>query len=350
MRIKRYLDYINEARGIADATISISNLILKSATKQAHNFVNGSLPEVKRKEIIIIPDTIKSDSLWKKFPVSRVELTHTYVKLTQEEYNARYPIASKIKQYNTYGSCSDMADPSDKESYDSDYNFDEVSIIEEDKTIFLKIEIGAFISEGFQPDEIEGLDIEIESAILHELNHAYEGLVLYNTTGTAIPTGITAALEINVDQVPKPIWKYWEDEFTFLYYWAEPHEVRAMIQESLPYTRRYKTIEELEKKCPSYRYMKYMVNFSSNKIKSGLIDLIKTHLPDKDPQSVLDGLKNGFAEELKTYNEASDQVSSVDPDDIMKASFDKFFQMAEERIHKAGEKIRRGVLRNYSNK
>ena len=343
MRIKKYLQYINEALGIAEPILKISDLVLDQITKEFTSFFLTNKPNLVKKVIIKVPTLVRSESIWRKFMVKDVELTVDFRRIPAEEFEHKFQVTSKLKNFNTFGACSDLIDPT-KVDFD---DFSEVSLLNEDGTISLKIEAGAYISSKYTEREFKDLCTEFESAIIHELTHAYEGSIVYKTTGNPLPTGVTVALDVNTDNIPKEVWEVWADEFTYHYYWAEPHEIRAMVADALPYVKKY-NIEELKTICPSYRFITQMLKFDPIKLKADLIEKIKEFMPDKDPEAVLNSIKDNFANELLQYNLDHEQVSSIDPYAIDEMTFDEFMESARKKIHDAGEKIRRKILRLYS--
>ena len=349
--IKRYTQY-NESKGVAQPTVMVSDFICEELYKHVRYFLDRKSSiknttdlsnfDYNKFAFINIPRSNRVGD-WMKFPVNRVELSIKFQVLTDEEYCRRYPITSKVKKFNSWGACSDYIDESAPDYTPSKNS----SLLQKDKTLFIRLEAGAFISDLFNESDVDGMNVELESAILHELNHAYEGYQLFTKFKQAIPTGITSALEANKPNVPKEVWRVWEDDFTLLFYWAEPHEVRAMVQEALPYVKR-STPEEMKSKAPSLRYSKIMADFKYEKFLKDISDKIKESMPGSDPLQVLTDVKNGFADELEEYNTDFEQVSSVLPKDIKRMPIEDFLKFSEDRIHKAGEKIRRGILRLYT--
>lgn len=346
MDIKRF-DQFFESKGIALATLPISNIVCEEVFKYL-SFAHRK--NHTKYSLVHIPRSVRSEKGWKSFPVSKVEVKTTLEWIDDEVYNSRYPITSEIKRYNSFGSCADYADASDPDYVASS----DTSILQKDGTLYLRIEAGVYFSNNFNESELEGLKMELESTILHELNHAYEGYQLFlkkldnSDFGGAIPTGITVTSDINVHNYPKEIWTYWSDEFTLLFYWADPHEVRAMVQEALPYVKKYSP-SELESKSPSMRYCKYMLKFDKDKFLSGFSKVVKKSLgEDVDPLEVLKKIKNGFADELTNYNSEYNQVSSLSGTALKNMTIDQFLDYSEVRIHRAGEKIRKGILKLYT--
>ena len=232
--IKLFEQFINEALGVAEPTIEISRLCMMAVKKYLDVFLNQK-ENLHKYEFIFVPGSSRQYKSWQFFPISRIELSIKLNWLDHEHFSERYPITSKLKNFNTFGACSDFINESDPNYFPNK----DCSLIQKDGTIFLRLEVGMDLSNNFKESEVEESLLELESAIYHELNHAYEGYQLSTKLNKAIPTGITHALENKPDKIDRKIWKYWEDEFTMPFYWAEPHEIRAAIQESLPYKRKY---------------------------------------------------------------------------------------------------------------
>jgi hypothetical protein len=190
--------------------------------------------------------------------------------------------------------------------------------------------------------------MEMESTILHELNHAYEGLKRGNKN--KIVTSLTWSLDVNATKVPDEVWSRWydaKDGIGYNLYWAEDHETNAMIQDSYPYTKRY-SVGEMKKHTPSWEYANRMLSFNAKKFKQSMIDVIQNHMKE-DPNVVLDKMKNGLADTIDSnMKKWKEKTISISGESIRKMSVDQFLEYCEKKIHKSANRLKRGILRHYS--
>ena len=331
-----------EAHGVAEATLIYNQFLLdefnkycdialESGEKNYSNSVNYTKEDLAQ--------FIQTD-VWSKYPISSMEVTYTLETMTDENYVKKFPTAKK--KYIGTGACYNI----DKEGGSSiQPSIDDRS----DVTIHLKLEIGALISDVF--NDREGLSIEVESSITHELNHGYEGWNRMKKGKGQVSTDVTWALDVNRSKIKKDIWKIWYDEIGYYIYWSELHEINAMTQDAYPYVKRY-DIDEVKEKAPSWKFAKKMVEFDGQTFKQKMTDKILSTYPDADVDIMLRRIKNGFANELIKRREESinnkEDKPTLSGESIKSMSVDKFLDFIQKRINRAGIRIQRNIVKLYS--
>jgi len=333
-----------EAYGVAEATLIYNQFLLDEFNK----YFDISL-ESGDKNYSHTVDYTQEDmtpfiqnKLWPKYPVSSMSVTYKVKTMNDEDFIKRFPTTGLIKKYVGTGACYNIGEEDGsaiKPAVDD----------RSDITLHLVLEIGAIVSDSL--NDREGLSIEIESSITHELNHGYEGWNRMRKNKGQVSTDVTWALDVNRAKIRKDIWKIWYDEIGYYVYWSELHEINAMTQDAWPYVKRY-DIEEVKEKAPSWRASKKMIDFDADKFKQKMTDKIISVYPDADVDMMLKRVKNGFANELIKRREVSISVKEDKPtlsgEAVKAMSVDKFLTFIQKRINRAGDKIQRNILKLYS--
>lgn len=330
------------AFGVAEATLIYNQFLLDEFNKYCDIAIESEERNYSHTELYTKEDLnqfIQND-MWPKYPVSSMSVTYTLKKLTDEQWSTRFP--NSTKNFSGTGACYAIGEENGSEIRPA---IDDRS----DVTIHLVIEVGAFVSDSFR--DREGLSVEIESSITHELNHAYEFWNRFKKDKGQLSTDVTWALDVNRAKIKKDIWKIWYDEIGYYVYWSEPHEVNAMIQDAWPYVRRY-DVEDMKRIAPSWRFSKKMIDFNDRDFKNKMADKILSTYPDADVEIFLNRVKNGFANQLIKSREESinkkEDRPTLSGESIKKMSVDEFLEFIQVRINRAGEKIQKNVLRLYS--
>jgi len=331
-----------EAHGVAEATLVYNQFLLDEFNKYCDIALEtgekyySQTVEYTQEDLA---QFIQSD-IWPKYPISSMEVTYTLQTMTDEDWIKRFPTSTK--KYIGTGACYNIGEEGGSSIQPS---IDDRS----DVTIHLKLEIGALISDVF--NYREGLSLEIESSITHELNHGYEGWNRMRKGKGQVSTDVTWALDANRAKIRKDIWKIWYDEIGFYVYWSELHEINAMTQDAFPYVKRY-DIEEVKEKAPSWKFASKMKEFDAQTFKQKMIDKILSVYPDADVDMMLKRIKNGFANQLIKAREASIEKKEDKPtlsgEAIKAMSVDKFLNFIQKRINRAGNRIQRNITKLYS--
>jgi hypothetical protein len=260
--------------------------------------------------------------------------------MTDESFMKRFPTSKK--KYIGTGACYNIDEDGGSQIKPA---IDDRS----DVTLHLVLEIGALISDVFT--DREGLSIEVESAITHELNHGYEGWNRMRKGKGQVSTDVTYALDVNRSKIRKDIWKVWYDEIGYYVYWSELHEINAMTQDAFPYVKRY-DIEEVKEKAPSWKFATKMKEFNAETFKQKMTDKILNAYPDADVDIMLKRIKNGFANELIQRREQSinnkEDKPTLSGEAIKAMPVDRFLTFIQNRINRAGDKIQRNIKKLYS--
>lgn len=343
-----------EALGIAEATLIYNQFLtdefMKSFRKFKEEDDNTNIKDKPREYSETIEynkedlsEFIKSD-IWHKFPVSEMTVTYSAKVMPDDLFQKRFPSKDPLnkRSFVNTGACYNILPKEDEGSY----------IIEpiddrSDVSLHLKLEIGTIISDVFTDDSL--LSVDIESTITHELNHAYEGWNRNKSNKGQISTDLTFALDVNRARIKKEIWKIWYDEIGFYLYWSEKHEINAMIQEALPYVRKY-DVKDMMSKSSVWKFTEKMKEFKANEFKQKMIDEILKYYPDANTDIFLKRMKNALANQLIKERDPSklEDKPTLSGDVIKSMSVDKFLETIQKRINSSAEKIQRRILRLYT--
>ena len=331
-----------ETAGVAEATLIYNQFLLDEFNKYCDIALESGDKDYSHTQEYIQEDLMQfiQSELWPKYPISSMTVTYSLKTMTDEDWLKRFPTSTK--RYVGTGACYNIGEEGGSEVKPS---IDDRS----DITLHLVLEIGAIISESF--NDREGLSVEIESAITHELNHGYEGWNRMKKDKGQVSTDVTYALDVNRAKIKKDIWKVWYDEIGFFVYWSEQHEINAMIQDAFPYVKRY-DVDKLKDVCPSWRHSSKMIEFNAEVFKKKMTDKILSLYPNADVDMMLKRIKNGFANQLIKNREVSIERKEDRPtlsgEAVRSMSVDKFLSFIEKRINRAGNKMRRGIIKLYS--
>jgi hypothetical protein len=107
----------------------------------------------------------------------------------------------------------------------------------------------------------------------------------------------------------------------------------------------------MKKNTPSWDFYERMSKFNPIDFKNRLSTEINKTMPGENPEEVLTKMKNGLADKLRELlDEEGTENASIDPKIIKKLNIDDFLDYCSKRIKSGSEKLRRGILRHYSNK
>ena len=331
-----------EAHGVAEATLIYNQFLLDEFNKYCDIALESSEKDYSHTQEYTQEDLTQfiQNEFWPKYPISSMSVTYTLKTMTDEDFIKRFPTSKK--KYIGTGACYNIGEEGGSAIKPS---IDDRS----DITLHLVLEIGAIVSDAL--NDREGLSIEIESSITHELNHGYEGWNRMRKGKGQVSTDVTWALDANRAKIRKDIWKIWYDDIGYYVYWSELHEINAMTQDAFPYVKRY-DIEEVKEKAPSWRFAKKMIDFDANQFKQKMTDKILSVYPDADVEMMLKRVKNGFANELIKNRENSisreEDKPTLSGEAVKAMSVDKFLAFIQKRINRAGNRIQRNILKLYS--
>jgi hypothetical protein len=331
-----------EAHGVAEATLIYNQFLLDEFNKYCDIALEFSEKDYSHTQEYNQEDLTQfiQNEFWPKYPISSMSVTYTLKTMTDEDFVKRFPTSKK--KYIGTGACYNIGEEGGSAIKPS---IDDRS----DITLHLVLEIGAIVSDAL--NDREGLSIEIESSITHELNHGYEGWNRMRKGKGQVSTDVTWALDANRAKIRKDIWKIWYDDIGYYVYWSELHEINAMTQDAFPYVKRY-DIEEVKEKAPSWRFAKKMIDFDANQFKQKMTDKILSVYPDADVEMMLKRVKNGFANELIKNRENSisreEDKPTLSGEAVKAMSVDKFLAFIQKRINRAGNRIQRNILKLYS--
>lgn len=339
--IKNFINFINESLGVAYPTLFLKDPICDIITDKFLNFEpNRSTVSKKYSENIIIKlkysdikPYIEDVELYAKFPASEVIIELELIREKNSKIN--YPFMLGGFASGFYG----------KKEDGSKFK-PEVKIVSGHS---ISLHMGINIRQGnfYKPRDYDNFRIKLSAVVLHELNHLYE---YYNREfGTGkVKTSVTwASIGDNIMNRPNKIFKYWQYYFTDYIYQSELHEVRAYIQEAMPYVSKF-SFEDIQKQ-PIWLSAKSMQNFSYLNFINGLTNVIREHNPEYVETMIDTLVKDWNREYVKLYYELED-IGQPKPEFIRNLTTEEFFLFWEKKIKNAGEKIIKGICRQYSNK
>lgn len=330
--------------GISESSLMYVEFVLKEYKDILEKFLPSDSNEISESREYSFEDLlhIKKRWTWKDFPISSMEIKYTITKKSPEEFDKKFTNGNHIKDYIGTGACYAIGTKENGGSY----------IIDEDnqRTLHLKLDIGSILRGELS--NTDGLLIEMESSISHELNHAFEFWKREVSGKGGIDTKLTYALDVNRSKVSKDIFNYWDSEIGTFIYWSEEHEIRAMVQDSLGYVKKY-SVEDMKDKCPSWEASTRMINFNSKKFRSDIIRLVNDKYGDRvDPEILLSRMKNSLSNEMRDQQidlkDLKQDKPSLSGEKIRKMSVDKFLEYAQRRINNAGRMLRKRILKLYS--
>lgn len=336
-----------EAVGLARPSLIYVDLILEEFKTRFDKFLETD--EIKRESFrsIFSENDLSSaiqHSDWYKMPVSSMNVEFIFHRMSNSKFKSLY---GEDKTHTTLGSCYPISAKPDRLSFIS-------KEINDIQSIHLKIDIGVILNEDFKDYDL--LIVEIESTLLHELNHSYENIKRKENNKGDISVDLTYAFDVNRSKIKKEIWDVWSTGIGYYLYYSESHEVNAVVQEAWSYVKRYE-FDEMIKKCPSWISADEMVKFKSSVFLENLTNKINSIYDGKvDPIILMNRLKNGLANEMINIREDSDQEDSIQLVDkpsiigkkIKDMSLDKFLKYIEKRINLSGQKIKKKILKLYS--
>jgi hypothetical protein len=338
---------IFESKGIAEPSLIFVDFILKEFEKKLGEFISLDSEKMEVSNTYDEKDLsiLISNWYWKDFPISSMDIKFMMSGMDEKDFMKKFPSKkSPIKKmFRTGGGCYTIGPEEDGGSYTKKNEWGDISI-------HLSLELDLYIIKGLS--NVEKIMIDVESLVLHELNHGYESWKRFEKEKGQKSIDLTYALDIKPKRVSKDIFKYWSDSIAFYLYWSEEHEIRAMVQDSLPYVKKY-GVEKMKKECPSWDASSDMIKFKSDKFKSEISDLIRLKYGNKaNPDTLLsrmkDSLANKLIEERELSKESKIDSPSILGEKIKSMSLDKFLEFSQRRINSAGEKLRRRILRLYS--
>jgi len=338
---------IFESRGVAEPSLIFVNFILNEFRLKLEYLLNSSNKEINLSKEYGEKDLylLMNNWHWKDFPVSSLEIKFVIKKMEDGEFLKKFPgrEGKRVKMFRTGGACYNIMNKEEGGSY---IKVDEWG----DKTLHLSLELDLWIRGDFS--EIDKIMIDMESTILHELNHGYESWNRHKKGKGELSTELTYALDVKPNRMNKDVFKYWNSTIAMYLYWSEEHEIRAMVQEALPYVKNYK-IEKMKEESPSWEASSLMINFKSKEFKSEISYLIKSKYGNKvNPDALLNRIKNSLGDELIRERELSKSMKIDKPsilgERIKSMSLEKFLDFSQRRINASGDNLRKRILRLYS--
>jgi len=345
MGIFSFYDFVNEKLGVSEASLLFVSILESRSLGIFKEFINSEDKSLKIKEdinYIILRPYIKDVQLYSKFPVTKFELDIDYKKLTQKEWDKKYP--TYTKRIATGGVAS----------YFGNKNWSGYSKIVEpikqvtEHSIIVNLGITIDVSPLFdinKKEHVNDLVDDISSTFYHELNHCYEHYlraIKYTNIMRPEERSFNTALSFTGDNIwkfPKKIWKFW-NKFNYYLYVSEYHEIRANVQEIYYFITEHPDTDL--KKFKIYQIADDMENFNYQTFYDKLLEVISEHEPYKGSEKVVaERIKEMW---IRTY-EKECKVNNTKPlvsfTTLRKMDCLEFFKYWQKRINFAGQRIKR---------
>ena len=351
--LNRFKDHINESLGIPESTLFYVDITKSGVFQEIIDFMD-SYPLLNKKEEkeISIPYTnirrfVTNWDLYKDFPVSQIIVNLCMIKKQPEDIQT-IDLDTNRKSQNPF-KIGGSAFPFAKGNERASTRIKDPIKLNVDHSLSIYIEIDFEYSSNFRKDRHDKkLEIKLESVISHELNHIYEFYKrkIKNEPEVEFATTVATMMD-NKMRRPKKIWEFWQNNFTEYIYMAEPHEIRAYIQESKSYIDRRNF--ETFKKTRIWKTAKRMQNFSYIEFINKFNNIISEHNPEY-VDKMIEALVKDFVQEYKKLSAEFKEKNIINPKKLEKMSYIEFLQFWENKIKEAGTILIKKMIRLYSYK
>lgn len=347
MGIFSFNDFITEKLGVSESSLIFSDILCIRTKSFFKDFMKSD--ETNYKEVDVIGYRMLNQSLntsnkelYGKFPVITFELNLNFNKLTDKEWEKKYP--GFIQKLATGGQASFFGNKN-WSGYSKIVNpIKQIT----DHGIIVNLGVSIDVNSAFNlnnEEDLYELHDDVYSTIYHELNHCYENYVrtikyksVVRPESRSFDTTLSFTGE-NIWKFPKVIWRFW-NKFNYYLYISEYHETRANVQEIFYFIKEYPQKDLKEFKI--YTIADQMEKFEHEKFYNDLLQHISTYEPYKGSEKVVaDRLKEMW---IRTY-EKECKNQNVQPlisfKTLREMSCLDFFKYWQKRINKAGQTIKR---------
>jgi hypothetical protein len=358
---------INERLGVAEASLMFSDVLESVTLSEFEKFLKSDEKKWDDKKIEIGWRKLKPEVgdflLWASFPVVKFELLLKFNKMSPRRFETKYPEIKRRGSLSAIGGSASGFGHRNWKNYSK--------IVEPVRKI---AEIGLIIQIGVEID-IDEVNFDfnsqkdkeeviggIGSTIFHEMNHSYENfsrvygmrkegknLPIYRRQS---PLSVTFS-DLNKLRFPKEIYSFWSDEFLYLTYFGEKHELNANVQEMFYYLTRHPDKDFKDSRI--WKMANKMASFDADEFYFGLLAKI-TERGDKDlgnfsligaesTEEVAERLKKMW---VKVYKENIEEESTrpIAPfSTLEKMSCYEFLKFWESRLNKSGEYLKKKILK-----
>jgi hypothetical protein len=347
MKLNNYESFVNEKMGVAYSSIFISKLILVRTMYEVQQFteIDENEREDIEKSLVINYSDIKQQTPAKnefeKFPISQVVIDLTIKPYPENFTNIN---TGKDESWSTsaYASSFGRINSTGFSKYSRQIK---QSI---DHTISINMGIEIEISNQFDwRTEEKKLKVEVLSCILHELNHLYEHY--QRKQGNAYPIELSAAYaaETNKYKIKKEFYSYFYEKLAKLVYLSENHEINAAVQEAVAYVIKCDTVEQYRRECPVFLNANVLINYNGENFLNGLKNEIRKIRPDQveDTPQIL---KDMWVSDYKQLVEDIGEREHHNVDKLERMSVLQFCKYWEKRLNRAGERLKKKLLKLYT--
>lgn len=348
--VKGFNNYeINEALGIAEATLFYIDIIKQKVMEEFMDYINehDEVNDKESSEISIsyreLRRCITNWDAYKLFPLSEVLVDVNIVKKNSINVFKFETTYKEQVPFRVSGYASNFARGRERAAT----RIKDPVRMNTDHSLLIHMGIDIQYSSLFDLHIHERkLETQIESLILHELNHIYEYYKRRVGGSKEVDLALTyASTGENVMKRPKKIFEFWQYYFTDFIYMSEPHEIRAYVQESKAY------IDKLDfesfKKTNMWKVPKYMQEYSYKDFLAKFDKVVQKYNANY-VDKMTDMLIKDFIKEYEKHLDEFHEEPYIDPDRLSYMTREEFFKYWEKVIRKAGDKIVRNMLRIYS--
>jgi len=351
--IKEYNNFITEALGIAEPTLYYVDICKTKAwdtiliTIQDHDYVKV---DKKYEAQLVIPfqefrKHITDWNMFSYFPVSQILIDVTVekkpvdkVKSSRMGTDIKFEVPFKVSAY---------ASPFARGRERAATRIMEPIRQNTDHSLSLHIGIDLIFSDNLDLDRHSNrLQLEIESTILHELNHLYEYYCRKMKGSKNMDLALTwTAIGDNRYRRKKELYDYWYRNFTYFIYLSEPHEIRAWVQESKSYVDRldFRSFQRTR----MYKTPKYMKDWDYNTFISEFNRLCDRINPEYN-DTYIDVLIGDFIRNYSRIASEFKEEQMISSDKLKNMSREQFFEYWQKILNNAGDLMLRRMGRLYA--
>jgi hypothetical protein len=347
MGIFSFNNFLAEKLGVSESSLIFSDILFIRTKSFFKDFIKSDEKQLNQIDVIgyrMLNQSLNTSNreLYGKFPVITFELNLNFNKLSDKEWEKKYP---GLDQKLATGGQASFFGNKNWSGYSKI-----VSPIKQITDHGIIVNLGVSIDSNSQFDlssneDLSELDDDIYSTIYHELNHCYENYIRtikYKSVVRPELRSFDTTLSFtgeNIWKFPKFIWRFW-NKFNYYLYISEYHETRANVQEIFYFIKEYP--EKNLKEFKIYDIADKMEKFDHEKFYNEFLEHISTHEPYKGSEKIVaDRFKEMW---IRTY-EKECKNQNVQPlisfKTLRSMSCLEFLKFWQKRINKAGQIIKR---------